>query len=67
MFTEEDISDVPELLDIQEVVTLEDVDVSPQRVQAKLAELKPTSSPGPDSIHPTSASRVSEHLGGSHE
>ena len=52
VFTEEDISDVPELLDIQEVVTLEDVDVSPQRVQAKLAELKPTSSPGPDSIHP---------------
>ena len=32
--------------------TLEDVDVSPQKVEAKLASLKSTSSPGPDCIHP---------------
>ena len=31
---------------------LEDIDVSPEKVRAKLASLRPTSSPGPDTIHP---------------
>ena len=31
---------------------LTDVDVSPQKIEAKLASLKVTSSPGPDAIHP---------------
>ena len=31
---------------------LTDVDISPQKVEAKLASLKVTSSPGPDAIHP---------------
>ena len=31
---------------------LDDIDVSPQKVKAKLISLRPASSPGPDAIHP---------------
>ena len=35
-----------------DVPLLTDIDVSPQKVEVKLASLKPHSSPGPDAIHP---------------
>ena len=52
VFTIEDPGVVPTLPGNFEGATLEDVDVSPQVVEAKLAALRPTSSPGPDAIHP---------------
>lgn len=51
-FTVEDLGTVPTLPTNFEGTTLEDVDVSPHIVEAKLAALRPTSSPGPDGIHP---------------
>ena len=35
-----------------EGTTLNDIDISPQIVEAKLSALRPDSSPGPDAIHP---------------
>ena len=54
VFTVEDAGALPTLPSNFKGPTLEDVDVSPppHKVEAKLASLKPSSSPGPDLIHP---------------
>ena len=52
VFTQEGNTPVPMMRRYWEGPTLEDVDVSPIKVEAKLALLRPNSSPGPDTIHP---------------
>ena len=52
VFTVEDAGALPTLPTNFKGATLEDVDVSLHKVETKLASLKPSSSPGPDSIHP---------------
>ena len=52
VFTVEDSITGTEIDQIFEGTALEDVDVSPQRVEEKLRVLRPNSAPGPDGIHP---------------
>ena len=64
VFTSEEDGDIPTAPHIFEGVPLVDVDISPQKVEAKLTALKPTSSPGPDGIHSRVLWEVSNVLAG---
>ena len=64
VFTVEDTEILPTLPGSFEGNALEDVDVSPQIVEAKLAALRPTSSPGPDEIRPRVLREAASALAG---
>ena len=52
VFTAEaDNTDIPHL-PRREELSLEDIDITPEQVKQKLKELRATSSPGPDGLHP---------------
>ena len=52
IFTHEGNDQMPTMQQSWEGHPLEDVHVLPTKVKAKLALLRPNSSPGPDNIHP---------------
>ena len=64
MFTAEEEGDLPTPPHIFNGTALVDVDVSPQKVEAKLSALKPNSSPGPDGIHSRVLREASSVLAG---
>ena len=52
VFTEEGVDDPPELTCELDCPPVDDIDLSTESVARKLSSLKPSSAPGPDSIHP---------------
>ena len=62
VFTNEDVSVVPQLQTRWTGRMFEDVDITPERVEVKLKALRPTSSPGPDHLHPQVLQEVASPL-----
>ena len=62
VFTVEDVSTVPPVVPITSIASLQDISITEGKVKAKLANLKPSSSPGPDNIHPRTLREGAEFL-----
>ena len=62
VFTKEDLSSVPQLNPLSTHPAMEDLRITEDMVKSKLNNLKITSSPGPDCIHPRVLKEAAEQL-----
>ena len=65
VFTRDDISQVPEAVDVLEGSdALQDIEITRDKMKKKLLALKPKSAPGPDKISPAVLQSMAEVLSG---
>ena len=64
VFTRENLANIPQPPNIFEGPHLDDISITDDMVRTKLVKLKPTSSPGPDGVHPRILRETAQTISG---